>query len=119
MACGRERDDEPPEDGVGGEVFARWETGDEECGWICPSEVAKVEDAAYPAILLALEVLVLSVSDQPRRWGSGLTLSSRSPKTAALERIVLSMKLSMYVTNKSGMMVRSIFLKTRFSRASL
>ena len=42
-----------------------------------------------------------------------LTLSSRRPKTAALDRTTFSMKLSMYVTKSSGMIVRSIFLRTR------
>lgn len=41
-----------------------------------------------------------------------LTLSSRSPNTAALERTVLSMKFNMYVTNSKGMITRSIFLST-------
>lgn len=45
-----------------------------------------------------------------------LTLSSRRPKTAALERMILSMKLNMYVMNKRGMIVRSIFLITRLAK---
>jgi hypothetical protein len=41
-----------------------------------------------------------------------LTLSSRSPNTAALDKMALSMKLSIYVQNSSGMSTRSIFLST-------
>lgn len=49
---------------------------------------------------------------------STLTLSSRRPKTAALDKMTLSMKLNMYVTNNSGMMTRSIFFSTRRAMAA-
>jgi len=42
------------------------------------------------------------------------TVSSCSPNTEALDKIVLSMKLNMYVTNSSGIRCRSILRKTLF-----
>lgn len=50
--------DGSPEERVGGEVRACWEAGDEDGGWVRPGEVADVEDAADPAVLLAVEVLL-------------------------------------------------------------
>lgn len=47
-----------------------------------------------------------------------LTVSSCSPKTDALERIVLSIKLSAYVTNKRGISLMSILRSTRLAMAA-
>lgn len=47
------------------------------------------------------------------------TVDVFSPNTEALERIVLSMKLKLYVTNSNGMIQKSIFRKTRFANGEL
>jgi hypothetical protein len=46
------------------------------------------------------------------------TVSSRRPKTEAEDRIVLSMKLRLYVMNMRGIRRQSILRKTRFASAS-
>lgn len=58
MTCGGAGYDGAPEERVGGEVCACGEAGDEDGGWVRPDEVADVEDAADPAVLLAVEVLL-------------------------------------------------------------
>lgn len=45
-------------------------------------------------------------------------MSSRRPNTEAEDRIVLSMKLRLYVMNMSGMSRQSILRSTRFARSS-
>ncbi|KAG5297017.1 hypothetical protein I7I48_06013 [Histoplasma ohiense] len=47
-----------------------------------------------------------------------LTVSSRSPKTDALDRMTLSIKLKLYVTNSSGRMRRSILRTTSSASCS-
>lgn len=51
--------DGAPKGRVGSQVLADGQARDEQCGGILPDEVAKVEDAADPAVLLAMEVLVV------------------------------------------------------------
>ena len=46
-----------------------------------------------------------------------LTVSSFNPKAAALERMILSIKLSMYVMKSRGINLLSIFRNTRFATA--
>lgn len=57
-AGGREGDDGAPEEGVGCQVFGDREAWDEQVRRRFPEEVAEVEDAGDPAVLLADEVLV-------------------------------------------------------------
>ena len=50
-------------------------------------------------------------------FGHVLTVSSLNPKTDALDKIVSSMKLNIYVVNNSGINRLSIFLSTDFAMA--
>jgi len=54
--CG-EGHDEAPEQRVGCEVLCHGEPGDKIRSWVFPEEVANVEDAGDPRVLLALEML--------------------------------------------------------------
>lgn len=50
--------------------------------------------------------------------GGGQTVSSINPKTDALDKIVLSIKLSIYVKNSSGISRQSILRTIRRMRAA-
>lgn len=98
-ACCCQRHDSAPYKSVEGEILCSGQAGDENGGWVFPYEIAKVEYAAYPAVLLPYKVLCISeLTDSRLRdyclWKL-LTVSSRKPNTAALDRMTLSIKLSM------------------------
>lgn len=65
-AGGCEGDDGAPEEGVCGHVLCDGEAGDEEGGWVGPGEVAKVEDAGDPAVVLAFEMLFTRLAPYSR-----------------------------------------------------
>jgi hypothetical protein len=57
-----------------------------------PDKISKVENTGHPAILLPEQMLRLLATVGISE--SSFTVSSIKPKTEALDRIVLSMKLS-------------------------
>jgi hypothetical protein len=86
--CSSQSDDGAPEKGVDGEVFGHGQPGYQDVGGILPEEIAKVEDARHPAVLLADKMLFLLVcftQDQNpedllyRQSGQKLTRSTESP----------------------------------------
>lgn len=61
----------------------------------------------------------LSIRRNLTEWSDGgQTVSSINPNTDALDKIVLSMKFSIYVKNKSGMSRQSILRTMRRMRAA-
>lgn len=102
-ACCCQRHDSPPYKSVEGEILGSGQAGDEHGGWILPYEVAKVEYTADPAVLLPYKMLHISEPTDSRLHAiialggcvKFLTVSSRKPNTAALDKMTLSIKLSM------------------------
>ncbi|KAJ2965730.1 hypothetical protein NUW58_g10831 [Xylaria curta] len=100
-AARRARNHGAPEQGVGAEVLGDGESGNEGGGGAVPKEVAGVEGGGGQAY-----------------WDPTRRVSSRSPKTAALARIALSVKLSVAVRKSRGMMRASMRRRIRRARSS-